>query len=322
MIDIVKRLDQETEKRIKQYPHPNNRASEAGHPCIRFLVSARLNPELKSLHDVGLQRIFDEGNLHERAVLRELEEAGFQVVEQQRSFEWKKFKLTGHIDGKIKIDGKLIPIDIKSCSPNIFPSIEKSSPEEMLNSKYVWIRKYPAQTLLYMLMDGSEEGILLFKDKSTGRKCQKTFHLNDHLEYTESILKKLEIVNQYVEKGELPEIKQSEECRRCDFAKTLCFPGQDFGPGFDIYTDEELEAKLIKRADLEEKAKEFKKLDEEIKAHFKGKNAVVGDFLIESKEYERKSYKVPNEIKEQYLEIKPYFRTTIEKLGGSNENTG
>jgi len=316
MINLIEILDEQTQKRIKSWPHYSNRASEAGHPCIRFLVLSRLKPEFKALHDVNLQRIFDEGNLHEKAVLRELEEAGFQVVEQQRSFEWKKFQLTGHIDGKIKIDGKLIPIDIKSCSPNIFPTIEKASPEEMLTSKYTWIRKYPAQILLYMLMDGAEEGIILFKDKSSGRKCQKNFNLNDHLEYTESILKKLEIVNSYVEKGEIPDTEQSDECRRCDFAKTVCFPGQDYGPGFDIYSDEEIEAKLIRREELKQYSKEYKELDKEIKDQFKGKNAVVGEFLIESKEYERKNYNVPDEIKNQYLEIKNYFRTTIEKLGG------
>ncbi len=321
MLDIVKRLDQETEKRIKQYPHPNNRASEAGHPCVRFLVLSRLKPELKQLHDVRLQRIFDEGNLHEKAVLRELEEAGFDIIEQQRSFEWKKFQLTGHIDGKIRIDGKLIPIDIKSCSPNIFPAIKKLTSKEMLTSKYTWIRKYPAQILLYMLMDGSDEGILLFKNKGSGEKYQMNFNLNDHLEYTESILKKLEIVNSYVEKEEIPDIEKSDECRNCDFCKTSCFPGQDYGPGFDIYSDEELEAKLLRREELKESAKEFKQLDDEIKKQMKGKNAVIGDFLIESKEYERKSYKVPDEIKKQYLEIKTYYKVNIERLGGNNGNT-
>lgn len=319
MVNLVEALDKETEKRIKSWPRYSNRASEAGHPCIRYLVLSRLKPELKALHDVGLQRIFDEGNLHERAVLRELEEAGFQVVEQQRSFEWKKFRLTGHIDGKIRIDGKLIPIDIKSVSPNIFPSIEKYTVEEMLNSKYTWVRKYPAQILLYMIMDGAEEGILLFKNKSSGKKHQKNFNLNDHLEYTESILKKLETVNSYVDKGELPEIEQSDECKRCDFCKTICFPGQDYGPGFDVYTDEEMEVKLLRREELKSKAKEFKELDSEIKEQFKGKNAIVGDFIIESKPYDRKFYEVPNEIKEQYLKIGTYYRISIEKLDGNSK---
>ena len=318
MIDIVEKLDQETAKRIKQYPHPNNRASEAGHPCVRFLVLSRLHPEKKALHDVGLQRIFDEGNLHEKAVLREIEEAGLHIVEQQRPFEWKKFKLSGRIDAKIAVNGAYIPLEIKSCSPNIFPHIKGLKPEELITSKYSWVRNYPAQIQSYMLMDGKEEGIILFKNKTTGEKCQKNFKLD--LEYTESILKKLEIVNTYVDNEDIPGVEMIDECKRCGFAKTMCFPGQDYGPGFDLISDDELESKLIRRQELKSLAKEYEELDKEVKEHLKGKNVIVGEFIIESKEFERKNYKVPAEIKEQYLEISTYFKTSIEKLGAEESD--
>jgi hypothetical protein len=141
--DIVAALDARTASRIKQYPHPQNRASEAGHPCVRFLVLSRIATSLKTLHDVGLQRIFDEGNVHEAAVMREFEDAGVKVIEQQRSYEWRKFQLSGRIDAKIAINGSFVPLEIKSCSPNIFPSIRDMAPNEMVNSKYPWVRKYP-----------------------------------------------------------------------------------------------------------------------------------------------------------------------------------
>ncbi|MDD5490079.1 MAG: hypothetical protein PHP25_05380, partial [Candidatus Moranbacteria bacterium] len=189
--NLVEALDRAAEKRIKAWPHPNNRASEAGHPCLRFLVLSRLEPDKKVLHDVNLQRIFDLGNVFEKAVLQELQEAGVNVVEQQRPFEWKKFQLSGHIDGKIQVGDKLIPIEIKSCSPNSFAEVEKKSPADLINSKKIWLRKYPAQILLYMLMDGSEAGLLVFKNKVTGRLHQVNYYLDDvALEYAESILKK------------------------------------------------------------------------------------------------------------------------------------
>ena len=312
MLNIPEALDKEAQKRIKQYPHPNNRASECGHPCERFLVLVRTHSDKLPLHDIGLQRIFDEGNLHETAVLRELENAGFQLVEQQRPFEWKKFRLTGRIDAKISIDGQLIPLEIKSCSPNVFPHIKGLSPQEMVNSKYPWVRKYPGQIMLYMLMDGKDKGIILFKNKTTGEKIQKDFELD--LEYAESILKKLESVNKHVDSGTLPDVEMSGECKSCGFAKTMCFADQDYGPGFDFLSDEETEAKLIKWDKLKESAKEFEAIDKELKEHFKGKSAICGDFKIESKEYERKNYKVPPDVKEQYLEIGKYFRTSIERL--------
>lgn len=294
MIDLVTKLDEQTAKRIKLYAHPNNRASEAGHPCERFLVAVRIYQDKQALHDIGLQRIFDEGNLHERAVLRELEEAGFTVVEQQRPFTWPEFQLSGRIDGRIKVNGHLPPIDVKSCSPNSFRAIKSMAPEDIVKSKYSWIRKYPAQILCYNFMANEEEGALIFKNKVTGEKIQKDFPLSgEHLVYTETILQRLTRVNDYVERGELPPAEPIDDCKGCAFAHTLCFPDQDYGPGYEIMmADGELLAKLERREALVELAKEFRDIDEELKEFFKGRNAVVGGFIIESKEVERRAYTV------------------------------
>jgi len=319
-INIPEKLDQETIKRIKTYPHPLNRASEAGHPCARYLVLLRLAPEKRLLPSLELQRIFDEGNLHERAVLREIEEAGFRLKEQQRHYEWKRFELTGRIDGKVANNGSAIfyPLEIKSCSPNVFMAIRDLSPAEMIKSKYSWVRRYPAQILLYCMMEGVEEGIIVFKNKVTGEKIQKNFCVNDHLDYLEEILKKLELVNDYVARGELPPIERREECDGCEFTSTACFPGRDYGPGYEFLSDAELEAKLLRWEETKEAAREHEELDKELKDIFKGKSAIIGDFKITSKEFERVNYNIPIEIKKQYAEKTAYWRTTIEKLGDKN----
>lgn len=303
MINIVEKLDQETAKRIKSYPSKSNRASECGHPCIRFLVLSRLQPEKKELHDIGLQRIFDEGNLQESAVLREIQDAGFNLVEQQRPFEMKEIQLTGRIDAKIAIEGKLIPLEIKSCSPNSFQVIKNATPDDIKNSKYSWIRKYPAQIMSYCLMDGKETGIIIFKNKTTGEKCQKEFAID--YDYMEGILKKLERVNECVAKNEIPPVEPIEDCKSCGFAKTVCFPGQDYGPGFEILTDQELIIKLDRREALKNAVKEYEEIDKELKEAFKGRSALIGDFKIESKEIERKEYTV---------KAGAYWKTSIEKI--------
>lgn len=313
--NIVEALDEAATKRIKSWPHPNNRASEAGHPCVRFLVLSRTSQDQKALHNVSLQRIFDEGNIQEDALLRAIQDAGLRVVEQQRPFEWAKFQLTGRIDAKLSASGSLIPLEVKSCSPNVFPAIKEATSEDMVKSRFPWVRKYPAQILLYMLMDGSPIGIMLFKNKSTGAICQKEFHLTDaNLEYAESILKKLEEVNQHIDAGTIPPVARIEDCRGCGFAKTICFPGQDYGPGIDILSDPEIEEKLERWAELEQAAKEYEALDKEVRESLKGRNAVIGSWLIESKACQRKTYNVPDEIKKQFETIMEYFRTTIERL--------
>ncbi len=308
-------LDEQTERRIKSWPHPNNRASEAGHPCVRFLVLARTDNDKKVLHDVGLQRIFDEGNLHEDAMLREMADAGLRIVEQQRTFEWSKFQLAGRVDGLLAVDGDRLPLEIKSSSPNVFRAIVDMTPSDMLTSKYSWIRKYPAQLLLYMLMQGVPTGVMIFKNKTTGEKCQKLFILDGPmLEYAELILKKLEAVNAHIAAGTKPEAKFIDDCKGCGFAKTACFVGRDYGPGIDIMTDPKIEEKLARREELKSSRDEFEELDKEIKEQFKGKTAVVGAWMIESKECQRKNYDIPSDIKKQYETITTYFRTSIERI--------
>lgn len=321
--NIPEILDGETAKRIKVFPHPNNRASEGGHPCVRFLVLSRISNSLRSLHDVGLQRIFDEGNLHEDALMRELQVAGLRIVEQQRAYEWPELQLTGRIDGKLGVNGSYIPLELKSCSANVFMEIRDIEPMAMLKSKHSWIRKYPAQILLYMLMEGSEYGLMVFKNKQTGEKAQKLFRLEgEALEYAESIMKKLDQVNTHVALKTAPEAALIDDCRGCAFAKTACFPGEDYGPGIDILKDPALVDKLERRAELEPLAKEFDALDKEVKdgdgkdvKGLRGRNVVVGPFIIESKPYETTAYEIPKDVKVQYAVKRQSFRVSIERIG-------
>jgi len=315
MIDLVTRLDEATAKRIRIFPHPNNRASEAGHPCERFLVASRTHGKLKALHGVGLQRIFDEGRLHEAALLRELEDAGFEIKEQERPFEWAKFSLAGRIDGQIKTAEGSVPLELKSCSPNSFMAVKKMSALDFLRAKQSWLRKYPGQMLCYLMMSEKQEGIMLFKNKTTGEKHQVNFVLDDEaLDYTESILQKLTRVNAHVKAGTLPDVVKIDDCKGCPFCATLCFPGQDYGPGFNVMSDADLEAKLERREELAEAAGEYEDLDKEIKDSVKGKNLVVGPFIIESKESERRSVKVPDELKKQFEVVTKYWHVTIERI--------
>jgi len=314
--DIVAALDARTARRIKQYPHPQNRASEAGHPCVRFLVLSRIATHLKTMHDVGLQRIFDLGNVVEDAVIRELSDTEYKVVEQQRGYEWKKFQLSGRIDAKVGINGSFLPLEIKSSSPNVFRTVVDMAPSDMLKSKYPWIRKYPAQLLLYCLMEGAEAGIMLFFNKTTGEKCQKFFILDsDMMAYAETILKKLDAVNEWVAKNDAPPAERIPDCEGCGFAKTSCFVGQDYGPGFEMMMDAaDVEARLERREALAPAAKEYGDLDEELKAQFKGKSAIVGTFKIESKPLEKTYYDVPKDIKVQYAAKRQEFRTSFERI--------
>lgn len=316
-MNIVRAVDEYLAKKIRVSPHPHNRASEAGHPCERFLVLARTKNELRALPDLGLQRIFEEGNLHEASVLQLLQAAGLRILEQQRSFEWKRYELSGHIDAMLVAEsGEKIPLEIKSASPNAFLAVTKLQPMELLKSKYSWQRKYPAQLTLYMLMSNSENGILLFKNKVTGALHQLDFSLNDEaLEYGEQILQKLERVNQMIRAGKEPEAVRCPDCKGCPFEKTACFPGVDYGEGYDFLDEPQLLEKLERRKELQDAAEEYTELDKELKETLRGKNTIVGGkWLVETATFVRTTYEVPKDVKEKYKTTTQYQVVKIEEI--------
>jgi len=316
-MNLVSKIDEHIEKKRKISPHPLNRASEAAHPCERYLVLARTKTELMVMPSVELQRVFLEGNIHEDAVLRLLSDAGVKIQEQQRSFLWREYELSGHVDAMVVDEnGNKIPLEIKSASPNAFLAVKKLKPMELLKSKYTWQRKYPGQLILYMLMSNSERGILLFKNKASGELFQMDFELNDEtLEYAEKIIQKLERVNKMVREGVEPPVVRIEECRGCPFEKTACFPGLDFGPGYDFIEENSLVEKLERWKELKEAAEEFAALDKEIKEALKGKNAVIGGrWLVETKTFQRTGFDIPPEIKEKFKKTQEYQVVKIEEL--------
>ena len=92
MKNIVEKLDSETQKRIRQSSRNSNRASELGwwEECPRYLVLVQTDHEKMPLHDIGLQRLFDEGKKQEKLVRMELEEAGYEIIDVQRDEKWRK----------------------------------------------------------------------------------------------------------------------------------------------------------------------------------------------------------------------------------------
>lgn len=300
MIDIVTAIIEAKKRKIKQWPVRSNRASTLGHPCLRYLVYERTRQD-KILHDVKTQFLFDEGNLHERAVIRELEEAGFTIIEQQRPFEWKKYEITGHIDGKILNGKEVIPFEVKSMSEWAWKSI--NSIDDMKNSKTIYMKLYPAQLNLYLIMDEKESGIFILKNKQTGFLKQIEVKLD--YEYTEELIKKAERVNECVANNTLPERIPFDAgaCENCGYAH-ICLPTHEH-KGI-LVDDPELEVKLERRAQLKELVDEYNELDKEIREKVKEiSELIVGQWRITGKWIEKKEYIVP---------AMRYWQTTIKKL--------
>ena len=307
---IVEKILESKAKKIKQYPVNSNRASDLGIPCVRYHVLNRTKWQEKTLHDVSLQLIFDMGNEIERIVLKDLAESGVNIIEQQRSFEWKEYQITGHVDGKIlDDDNKVYPMEIKSCSPFVFKTI--TSIHDLTNGKYGYLRKYPTQLNLYMLMDNKEKAVFIFKDKSSGAMKEIWFDIDYQL--GEETLKRAEAINKHLAAGTMPEpINQAMWCDSCAFAH-ICLPVQ-IGKEVEIDTGE-LATMLDRMETLKPAVTEYDELDEQVKTLVEGKEKILaGAWFITGKYLEKKSYDIPTELKAQYEKITKYWRRKVVKV--------
>ena len=305
---IVEKILEAKQAKIRQYPVNANRASELGHSCLRYLVLNRTRWQEKSLHDARLQMIFDMGRMVEELVQQDLREAGFTIVEQQRAFSWQKYCITGTIDCKLAIDGAVYPTEIKSAAPHPFESI--NSVQDMLKHKYHYMRKYPAQLTLYLLMDGKEEGLFLFKNKSTGEYKEIWMPLD--YEFAESLVQKAEAINAHVAAETLPEPMPYNEdiCQGCGF-EHICLPDR-IGKEVEISDNTELLELVTRYTTLKPGAKEYDEVNDRINKLVEGKDKLlVGDYFIEGKWIDRTSYQVPADVKEPYKVIGKSWRKNI-----------
>jgi hypothetical protein len=282
---FIEKVLETVASRIKQWPVKSNRASDLGHPCLRYHVYQRTQWSEKALHDVNLQLIFDMGNEIERIVIRQLQDAGVQVIEQQRAFEWPEYQITGSIDGKIIANGKAFPFDVKSCSQWVFKAI--NSIDDLKKSKYLHLRKYPIQLNTYMLLDNVDEGLFIFKDKTSGQLKEIWMQLD--YEIGEQTLKKCEAINAFVARNELPDRIDFDDsiCGQCGFAH-ICLP-PTAGKEVEIDTGE-LEQMLETYYGLESAAKEYAELNDEINKMLQGKSKILaGDYFVTGKWIEKKN---------------------------------
>jgi len=319
---VLSMLDEELLSNSQQWPVRSNRASELGHPCIRYHVLNRRRWQEKALFDVAVLRRFEEGKLHEKAVLSVLATSGVHILEQQRPFSWDEYDITGSIDGKLNVDetlalrarlpkiaGLVLPLEIKSASETSFARI--NTLRDMLEAASLYVQKYPTQMTLYLLMDGKELGLFAFKDKSSG--ALKFIPMELDYEYGEGILKRVEKVNSHLKDktpdNQVERVDYSEmTCSSCAFVH-LCVPDVK-REAIKFEDDPELIAKLNQWAELADDAKLYNLIDKALKERLKGiDKALIGDWYITGKESIRK-----NKAKE--ASETPVWKTTIVKLGG------
>lgn len=350
---IIPVIQENIKSGIEQWPCVSNRGSSIGHGCARYLAYMRFAWKLRDLHGPTLQIIFDDGHFHEKASIGYLVDAGFEITEVQRAYEWREYGITGHIDGKIKIPPikKPIPFDIKSMNPFTYTAIAKLPFEQRFQyfkeSKKPFERKVVGQVLAYMLMDNSRYGLIFCKNKQPFgdfplMQISIDLHADDNLQWTEEMLQRVEKVNkaldQWGRKTGIPtddimpeRIEYSEVwCNGCEFNK-LCLPGKYNLPP-KVAMDEELGKLLEQSEKIRDYPNQLKKMNDRIKVLTQnllvkeitvvksdiGKEQVLicNGFEVKCQVGTSKKYDIPVGVKSKYLKETPYWKQpTIKNMG-------
>ena len=305
--EVLEKIVEAKAKKIKNYPCHVVRASEIGHPCEKYLVLSITNWQDKAPYDAGLQFVFEGGNHVEEMAIKDFEEAGFKVYrpEPDKAIAESRPRVTGHID--IRVDfgtGKVYTGEIKGLNKYDFDSL--NCLDDFFRSKKVHIRKYPAQLMTYMYIKGEEEGF--FYLKSIPGFQPKFIWIKLDYDYMEKMLQKTERVEKYVSEGIVPQgIDDYDICKNCGFWH-ICLP-EVKNTELELLTDPELEQKLERWNEIKPLSKEYDELDREIKKAINGhEKLMIGNFLIQGKEIQRKAY-IPKPV-----DASSYWKYSIVKI--------
>lgn len=215
-------------RRISIHPQHTNRASSIGHPCLRRLVYQRTRWQDAQPHSARLQSIYDEGNLHEPDIMRKLQEAGYQVVHQQRPFFHEELNLSGHVDGALYADGEEITVEGKSTSQGTWDEVSDyrsgfRGMEDMLESDRWYVRGYVYQVTVYLKCTDNKHAIIVFKHKNTGEI--KLVPIEFREDIWGEIEGKCRAINKHVEEKTLPDriLYDPALCGDCPYSH-ICAP--------------------------------------------------------------------------------------------------
>lgn len=290
---IAERYREMLEAEDRRGPVNTNRASEIGHPCLRYLYNLRANWDKKQPIPFKLKATFREGEALGGLTIVDLIHMGFTPLKTELSLFARDLNLSGTLDAVITIGNQKFPVEIKSCNPHVFSAIDKQ--EHLACYGKVYTDKWYYQCQAYLLLYGAEELILIFRNKMTGEL--KDIPIRRDRSAFDDIIFTCDLVNAAI-KDENPDLcpkAQSEDCcPSCPF-NHLCLPDIVREDGVEVIDDPELEEALALRAKLYDAYKAYKEADDLITKRLRGKTAVIcGNWFIKGKMIKRKGYTVPD----------------------------
>lgn len=319
----------------KPYIQPNVWAGQFSHCARQLTLRMTKGHELPAFKPEQLAR-FRRGKDRARNVKADLEQAGrdarppYELIGAESRFEltWNSIiVITGKVDWKTKfaIEGLApVPTEYKSWSPMLTDRINTF--EDLFDNR--WTRKGAYQLLCYLWGANSELGLMVLDRPGLPKILPVSLFANDNanLLRVEKFLKLAFEAVKHKNAETLPDyIKDTEECKSCDFLGGHCTPPTLSGTGMQFITDEELAAALDRRGELLVAGKEYEHLDEAIKKRLRGcEMGVVGNWLVEGQWQKSTKTVVPPEhakLAESWKKTDPKgkFALKLYSLGAAKE---
>lgn len=293
--------------------------------CVRQMVLEMTDGDKVAPWSADTLANFRRGSDRERDLLADLKKIGrnaepaFETVGEQERFELKDHKgrvaISGKVDCRLRIAGTRIsaPLEVKSWNANLTARVKRF--EDLLDNR--WTRSGAMQLLCYLYAANEEFGFMMLD--RPGIPFLLPVELFPHLNHVENFLQKAELAMDHREAGTLPDfIDDPGECRYCSLYGAVCNPPM-VHTGAKVLTDPAFLLDLEQWHELKPAAKEFERLDEEIKEQLRGtESAIAGAFVISGKYQKKTSYAFPDEEtkrKFQTSDPRGKFVLTIEKVG-------
>jgi hypothetical protein len=305
---VAKRAARLEKEGARIYPRSNPIASDLG-DCNRQLALGILAwSERRPFPPEAVERM-ENGRNAERVIVRELEDEGWRIVEQQAPFEIRdkggRLLLRGSMEGKIalEIDGRrrFVPFEVKDTSQFVFARIET---EEDLRSGQ-WTRKWWRQFQAYLVGHSFEWGILILAHRGQRKFIpirldyaaaelilQRTEHAIDVVD----ALRAAEIsqLDHELSVLEVPYLDDLKVCRSCDFFQRVCFPPVKHALEGEIVEREDLLDLVAEHQRLEKDAKKYESLHRKLEREApRGSHVVAGPFLVTGRWEEQSTKPVP-----------------------------
>lgn len=284
-----RQLEGRLKKQSRLWKPTATSATMLGYECERRIVYQRVTPWRAEAISAELASIFEEGNMHERQVVRELEEElGVKLRERGASFRDRGLDIVGALDFEALVDGVgWVPTEVKGLT---FIPGDDVDDVDLSDAPSALHRRYFSQLQIYLFLKAKEFGLFIFKSKTTGR--WRVIGVRMDLEHVEKLLKRAERVRDavslyersfsrvfpFTQDGpsdgaihiatnwdeathladtELPErLLSRSECARCPFQKS-CNPSQAPVDPALIMEDQDLIAMLNRRQDSKDAWKTY-----------------------------------------------------------------